>query len=181
MTGLISLRLLNKFPGTRWLGTTEMDFLTAREAGSLKPRWWQGYAPSEGSGGPSLLPSSSCWWLRCSLAFDCFSPGSASVSTLETCSHCCCCSVTQLCLTLRPHGMQHARLPCPPLSPGACSNSCPLTRGCHPTILSCRPLLLLPSVFPSIRFFSNELTLCIRWQSIGSSASASVLPMNIQG
>ena len=43
----------------------------------------------------------------------------------------------------------------------------------------CRPLLLLPSIFPSIRVFSNESALCIRWQSIGTSAS--VLPMNIQG
>ena len=42
-------------------------------------------------------------------------------------------------------------------------------------------LLLLPSVFSSIRVFSNELALCIRWQSIGASASASILPMNIQG
>ena len=40
----------------------------------------------------------------------------------------CCCSVTQLCPTLRPHGLQHARLPCPSLFPGVCSNSCPLSR-----------------------------------------------------
>jgi len=45
----------------------------------------------------------------------------------------------------------------------------------------CHPLLLLPSIFPSIRFFSKELSLCIRWPSIGASASASVFPMNIQG
>ena len=43
------------------------------------------------------------------------------------------------------------------------------------------PLLFLPSIFPSIRVFSNESALCIRWQSTGASASASVLPMNIQG
>ena len=48
---------------------------------------------------------------------------------------------------------------------------------CH--LILCHPLLL-PSVFPSIRVFSNELVLCIRGQSIGVSASASVLPMNIQ-
>ena len=46
-------------------------------------------------------------------------------------------------------------------------------------LILCCPLLLLPLVFPSIRVFSNELALCIRWQSIGASASA--LPMNIQG
>ena len=44
----------------------------------------------------------------------------------------------------------------------------------------CCPLLLLPSIFPSIRDFSNESVLCIRWQSIGVSISTSVLPMNIQ-
>ena len=46
-------------------------------------------------------------------------------------------------------------------------------------ILSCPPLLL-PSIFPSIRVFANESVLCIRWLSMGVSASASVLPMNIQ-
>ena len=47
-------------------------------------------------------------------------------------------------------------------------------------LILCRPLLLLPSIFPSFRVFSNESVLRIRWQSIGVSASASVLPMNIQ-
>ena len=65
--------------------------------------------------------------------------------------------------SLQPHGLQHGRPPCPSLTPGAYSNSCPLSRWCHPTISSCRPLLLLPSIFPSIRVFSNELALCIRW------------------
>ena len=44
----------------------------------------------------------------------------------------------------------------------------------------CRPLLLLPSIFPRIRVFSNESALCIRWPKFGASTSASVLPMNIQ-
>ena len=48
-------------------------------------------------------------------------------------------------------------------------------------LILCRPLLLLPSIFPSIRVFSIESALCIRWPNIGASASASVLPMNIQG
>ena len=43
---------------------------------------------------------------------------------------------TQSCLTLQPHGLHHARLPCPSPSPGACSNSCPLSWWCHPTISS---------------------------------------------
>ena len=49
---------------------------------------------------------------------------------------CCCSSVTQLCWTLWPHGLQHARLPCPSPSSGVCSNSCPWSRWCHPTISS---------------------------------------------
>ena len=47
-------------------------------------------------------------------------------------------------------------------------------------LILCCPLLLLPSIFPSIRVFSNESVLCIRWPKYGASASASVLPMNIQ-
>ena len=64
---------------------------------------------------------------------------------------------------LQPHGLQHARLPCPSPTPGAYSNSCPLSQWCHPTISSCFPLLLLPSIFPSIRVFSDESLLHIRW------------------
>ena len=47
-------------------------------------------------------------------------------------------------------------------------------------LILCHPLLLLPSIFPSIRVFSNESALCIRWPNIGVSASTSVLPMNTQ-
>ena len=96
--------------------------------------------------------------------------------------------------SLQPCGLQHARLPCPLPSPRVCSNSCPLSWWCHPTILSCHPLLLLPSVFPSIRVFPNVVMydpniLCyvacfvMLFTSGGHSigASASVLPMNIQG
>ena len=66
--------------------------------------------------------------------------------------------------TLQPHGLQHARFPCPSLSPRICSNSCPLRWWCHPNISSSVvPLLLLPSVFPSIRVFSSESVLPFRW------------------
>ena len=83
--------------------------------------------------------------------------------------------------SLRPHGLQHARLPCPSPTPRAYSNSSPLSPWCHPTISSsCHLLLLLLSIFPSIRVFSCESVLRIRWPSIGVSASASVLPMSIQ-
>ena len=66
--------------------------------------------------------------------------------------------------SLQPHGLQHARLPHPSPSTRVCSNACPLTQWCHPNhLIHCRPLLLLPSVFPSIRVFSNESTLRMRW------------------
>jgi len=66
--------------------------------------------------------------------------------------------------SLWPHGLQHTRLPCPSLTLRACSNSCPLSQWCHPAISSsvC-PLLLPPSIFPSVRVFSNESALRIRW------------------
>ena len=51
---------------------------------------------------------------------------------------------------------------------GACSNSCPLSWWCHPTISSCLPLLFLPSFLPSIRVFSNDSFLQIRWPKYGS-------------
>ena len=67
--------------------------------------------------------------------------------------------------SLQPHGLWHARLPCPSPTPGVYSNSCPLSRWCHLTISpSVIPsVILLPSIFPSIRVFSNESVLRIRW------------------
>ena len=80
----------------------------------------------------------------------------------------CCCSVTKLCLTLRPHGLQHIRLPCPSLTVGVCSNSCPLSQWSHPAISSSVPLFFLRSIIPSIRSFPmNQLSLS-GGQSIGS-------------
>ena len=91
-----------------------------------------------------------------------------------------CCSVVSY--SLRPHGLQHARLSCPSLSPGVFSNSCPLSQGCYLTISSsvvsfssCRQSFPASGSFP------------VRWlfisggQSTGASALASVFPMNIQG
>ena len=65
--------------------------------------------------------------------------------------------------SLRPHGLQHTRPPSPSPTPGVYPNSCPLSRWCHPAISSSHPLLLLPSIFPSIRVFSDESVLPIRW------------------
>ena len=64
--------------------------------------------------------------------------------------------------SLQSHGRQHARFLCPSPFPGVFSNSCPLSWWCHPNLILCHPLLL-PSVFPSIRVFSNESALCLKW------------------
>ena len=66
-------------------------------------------------------------------------------------------------LLLWPHELQHARPPCPLPTPGVHSDSHPLSQWCHPTDLSCHSFLLLPSIFLSIRVFSNESALCIKW------------------
>jgi len=64
--------------------------------------------------------------------------------------------------SLQPHGLQHARLSCPSPSSGACSDSCPSSQWCHPTLVLCHPLLLLSLIFPGLRVFSNEPPLFIR-------------------
>ena len=76
-------------------------------------------------------------------------------------SCCCCCSVMSN--SLCPHGLQHARLPCSLPSPGVYSNSCPLSQWCHPTISSVVPFFSCPQIFPSIKVFSNQSALLIRW------------------
>ena len=77
-----------------------------------------------------------------------------------------------------PHGLQHARFPCPSLSPGVCSNSCPLSLCCHPTISSSVASFSCPQSFPASECFPLSRLLAAGGQSIG--ASASVLPLNIQ-
>ena len=64
--------------------------------------------------------------------------------------------------SLRPRRLQHARPPCPSPAPRVYSDSCPLSWWCHPTISSSHPFLLLPSIFSSIRVFSNKSVLPIR-------------------
>ena len=81
--------------------------------------------------------------------------------------------------SLWPHGLQHARPSCPSPTPRVYSNSSPLSQWCLPTISS-RHSLLLPSIFPSIRVFSNESVLRTRWPKFWSFSFTSVLPMNIQ-
>ena len=80
--------------------------------------------------------------------------------------------------SLRPHGLQHARLPRPSRTPGVYSNSCPSSWWCHPTMSSSAvPLLLLPSIFPSNKVFSNKSVLHIRWPKYWNF-SFSISPSN---
>ena len=82
--------------------------------------------------------------------------------------------------SLQPHGLQHTRPPCPSPTPRVYSNSCPLSQWCHPTISSfVVPFFCLQS-FPASGSFPMSQFLASGGQSIGASASASVLPMNIQ-
>ena len=84
--------------------------------------------------------------------------------------------------SLWPHRLQHARLPCPSTSHGACSNSCPSSWWWHPTISSSVvPFSSHLQTFPSSGSFLMSQLLVSGSQSIGASASAPVLPMNIQG
>ena len=87
-----------------------------------------------------------------------------------------------LVLTLRPHGLQHAKLLCPSVSSGVCSNFYPLSKWCHPTISSSATLFsFCPQSFPSSGSFPMSQLFTSGGQSIGPSASASVLPNSIQG
>ena len=91
----------------------------------------------------------------------------------------CCCLVAQSCLTFcDPHGLQHTRLPCPSLSPAVHSNSCPLNESMMPSnSLILDRSLLLPSIFPNIKVFSNESVLHIMWANYWSF-SFSISPSN---
>ena len=83
--------------------------------------------------------------------------------------------------SLRPHGLQHTRIPCPSPTPGAYSNSCPSNWWCHPTISSSViPFSSCLQSFPASGSFLMSQFFTSGGQSIGVSASASVLPMNIQ-
>ena len=83
--------------------------------------------------------------------------------------------------SLWPHGLQHARLPCPSPTPGVYSNSCPLSRWCHLTISSSVvPFSSHLQSFPASGSFPISWFFASGGQSIGVSASTSVLPTNIQ-
>ena len=83
--------------------------------------------------------------------------------------------------SLRPHGLQHARLPCPSSIPGVYSNTCPLSQGCHLTISSSViSFSFCFQSFPASGYFQMSQFFTPGGKSTGVSASASVLPMNIQ-
>ena len=101
----------------------------------------------------------------------------------------CVCSVTPsvpfsrsvLSDSLWPHGLQHTRFPCSSPTPGVYSNSCPLSRWCHPTIsYSVIPFFSRLQSFPASGSFQMSQLFASGGRSIGVSASASVLPVNIQ-
>ena len=81
----------------------------------------------------------------------------------------CCFSVAQLCLTLRPHGLQHIRLPCPSPPLGPCLNSCPLSQWCHPTISSVVPFSSYFQYFPLLYKGNHRLPF---YSKVGSNSSA---------
>ena len=85
-------------------------------------------------------------------------------------------------IIVQPHRLQHARFLCPSPSPGACSYSCPLSQWCHPTIASSViPFSSFLQSFPASGSFLMSKLFTSGGQSIGASASALVLPINIQG
>ena len=83
------------------------------------------------------------------------------------------------CVQLCDLGLQHTRLPCPSPSPRDCSNTCPLSRWCHPTILSSVTPFYCFQSFPVSGSFLVSWLFALGGQSIGASALASVFPMNI--
>ena len=84
--------------------------------------------------------------------------------------------------SLWPHGLQHARLPCPLLPPRICSNSCPLSRWCHPIISSSvTPFSSCLQSFPASGSFPMSWFFTSGGQNTGTLASASVFPINLQG
>ena len=116
---------------------------------------------------PSLLPLRMTYRIRASLLWSYLTFSQFSCSVM---SH-----------SLQTHGLQHSRLPCPSPTLGDCSNSCPLSQWCHPTISSSVvPFSSCLQSFPASGSFPVSQFLASGGQSFGASASASVLPKNSQ-
>ena len=80
--------------------------------------------------------------------------------------------------SFQPHRLQHIRIPCPSLFPGICTNSCPLSRLCHPTISSSVALFSCPQSFPASGSSPVSRLYASSGQSIGASGSAFIHPSN---
>ena len=92
-----------------------------------------------------------------------------------------CCSVARSCPPFATQWIAVHEASYPPLSPGVCSNWCPLNRWCHPTVSSSVAPFFCPQSFPASGSFSMSWLFTSDGQRIGASASVSVLPVNIQG
>ena len=134
-----------------------------RAGGEGDDRGWDGWVVSPVQWTWVWASSGGRWWIG--------KPGVVQSKGLQRIRHD---WVTELKLNWTE--LQHARLPCPSLSTRAFSHSCPLSVMPSNHLVLCLPLLLPPSLFPRIRVYPNESG----GQSIGASASASVLPKNIQ-
>ena len=135
---------------------------------------------------PSNHPATLFLWVQCFNVTDEIVQYLTLLSDLSHLQECLFCwflfSLSVVSDSLRPHGLQHTRPPCPSLTPRAGSNSYPLSRWCHPTILSSVvPFSSSPQSFPTSGSFPMSQLFPLGGQSIGVSASTSVLPMNIQG
>ena len=118
-------------------------------------------------------------WLLCTISFliSMLKPHATFIITLS--------SVNQISRSvvpnsLQPHGLQHARPPCPSPTPGVYSNSCPLSQWCHPTISSSVVPFLCHQSFSASGSFQMSQFFTSSGQSIGASASVLILPINIQ-
>ena len=121
--------------------------------------------------------SSLGWYFNLERVFDCLCQGFEEAPTQGSVQF----SHSVMPDTLQPHGLQHARLPCLSPTPGAYSNSCPLSRWCHPTISSSVvPFSSHLQSFSASGPFQMSQFFASGGQSTGVSASASVLPTNIQ-
>ena len=136
----------------------------------LKQKEWNEYSQYLFS---SIFWHNDCFWR--SRTIICWSLNFASISTLSPVQF----SRSVMSDSLQSHGLQHARLPCP--TPGACSKSYPSSRWCHPTnSSSVVPFSSCPQSFPASGSFEMIQLFASGGQSIGVSASTSVLPMNTQ-
>ena len=140
-----------------------------------RPEYWSGYPlPSPGDlPNPGIGPSSPALQVDSLPAESKGKPKSTGVGQFSSVQF----SLSVVSDSLRPHELQHARPPCPSPTPAVHPNSCVSNWRCYPAISSCHPLLLLPPIPSSMRAFSNESTLRMRWPKYWSF-SFSIRPSN---